>query len=435
MDHESRVAIIGAGPYGLACAAYLRHSGVEPWVFGEPMGYWRKHMPRGMLLRSRRCASHIADPTQALTIDQYEKSTGARLPEPIELESYVEYADWFRQAAAPDVDRRRVQRIDRVDGSFNLTLEDGDEIGADRVVVAAGLEPFAWRPSPMGDLPRDLVSHSSEYEELANLSGKRVMVVGAGQSALESAAILHESGAEVEIVARAPGIVWLAPEQRTDLRGRMSQLMFPPTGVGGMGSGWIAAAPELFRRMPARMRPEITRRCIAPKGSDWLRPRLAKVPMALGRAVAEAAPAGTGVRAVLDDGTVREADHVLLGTGFLVDVARYPFLSRELVRDLDVAGGYPRLRPGFESSVPGLHFVGAAATLSFGPVMRFVVGTWHAAPALARRVLGRRQRVIRLSYKPRVVLRPRPELTDIPARDSEGARRRLDPTFAGRKRV
>ena len=411
MARDSRVAIIGAGPYGLACAAHLRHNGIEPLVFGEPMGYWRNHMPNGMLLRSRRCASHIADPTRTLTIDEYEKSTGTELSEPIPLESYVEYAEWFRQAAAPDVDRRRVQRIDRIDESFTLALEDGQEIRADRVVVAAGLEPFAWRPGPLGELPRELVSHTSDHKDFARLSGKQVVVVGAGQSALESAAILHELGADVEIVGRVSDIVWLAPEVRPGIRGRMSQWMRPPTGVGGMGSGWIAAAPELFRRMPARMRPEITERCIGPKGSDWLRPRLAEVPKLLGRAIAGAAPTETGVRINLDDGTVREREHVVLGTGFRVDVARYPFLSPELIGDLDVVDGHPRLRPGFESTVPGLHFVGAPAMLSFGPVMRFVVGTWYAAPALARSILGRRQRVIRVSYMPRVVLRPSPDLT------------------------
>jgi NADPH-dependent 2,4-dienoyl-CoA reductase/sulfur reductase-like enzyme len=412
MEGDSRVAIVGAGPFGLACAAYLRHSGLEPWVFGEPMGYWRTHMPRGMLLRSRRRASHIADPTQALTIDRYEESTGARLSEPIELRQYLEYGGWFSRMAAPDVDRRRVHRIDRVDGVFSLTLEDGEQLGASRVVIAAGLEPFAWRPPPLGDLPEDLVTHSSDYEELARLSGKRVMVVGAGQSALESAAILHESGADVEIVARAPGIVWLAGDESTGIRARVSRMMMPPTGVGGRATGWIAAAPELLRRMPSRLRPEIARRCTVPAGSDWLRPRLAKVPIAFERTVAGAAPAGTGVRVTLDDGTVRRADHVVLGTGFRVDVARYPFLSPELVRDLDLVGGYPRLRPGLESSVPGMHFVGAAATFSFGPLMRFVVGTWYAAPAVARSILGRRQRVVRLSYKRRVDfrLRTNPEL-------------------------
>jgi NADPH-dependent 2,4-dienoyl-CoA reductase/sulfur reductase-like enzyme len=434
MDGDSRVAIIGAGPYGLACAAFLRHSGVEPLVFGEPMGHWNR-MPRRMLLRSRRRSSHIADPTLALTIDQYEESTGARLSEPIELQQFVEYSHWFRQHAVPDVDRRRVRRIDRVDGAFELTLEDGNALGASRVAIAAGLEPFAWRPPPLGDLPQHLVSHSSDHVELARLAGKRVMVVGAGQSALESAALLHESGADVEIVARAPGIVWLAGEYPTSLMTRMWRLVLPPTDVGGRVSGWMAAAPELLSRMPGSVRPEVTRRCIPPMGAAWLRPRLEQVPMLFGRMVAEAAPAGSGVKVTLDDGTVREPDHVLLGTGYRVDVARYPFLSSELVRDLELVGGYPPLGRGLESSVPGLHFVGASATLSFGPLMRFVVGTWHAAPALARSVLGRRQRVVGLSYKPRVVLRPRPDLTDMPARDSEGARRRLHPTFAARKRV
>jgi hypothetical protein len=133
--------------------------------------------------------------------------------------------------------------------------------------------------------------------------------------------------------------------------------------------------------------------------------------MDTGRAVAEASSSETGVRVVLDDGTVRDPDHVLLGTGYAVDVTQYPFMSPELVRDLDVAGGYPVMSPGFESSVPGLHFVGAAGTLSFGPVMRFVVGTWYAAPALARNILGRRQRVVRLSYRPRVALRATADLT------------------------
>jgi cation diffusion facilitator CzcD-associated flavoprotein CzcO len=421
MVPDSQVAIVGAGPYGLACAAFLRHSGVEPRVFGEPMGYWQS-MPRGMFLRSRRRSSHIADPIQALTIDRYEESTGARLSEPIELQRFVEYADWFRRHAAPDVDRRRVRRIDRVGRGFELTLENGGAVSAARVVLAAGLEPFAWKPPQFGDLPQDLVSHSSDHADLAQLSGKRVMVVGAGQSALESAALLHESGAEVEIVARAPGIVWLAGEHPASLRARLRRSLLPPTDVGGRVTGWTAAAPELVRRMPSTMRPELTRRCTIPAGAAWLRSRLEQVPMTFGRAVAGAAPSETGVAVTLEDGTVRRPDHILLGTGFRVDVTRYSFLSPELIRELDLLGGYPRLGAGLESSVPGLHFVGAPATLSFGPLMRFVVGTWHAAPAVARSILGRRQRLVGLSYKPRVALRPRAGLTYIPPGDNEGAR-------------
>jgi hypothetical protein len=229
------------------------------------------------------------------------------------------------------------------------------------------------------------------------------MVVGAGQSALESAALLHEAGADVEIVARAPGIVWLPGDHQPGIQARIRRLLRPPTDVGGMRSGWMAAAPELLRRTPGGLRPAVTRKCIVPMGAAWLRSRLERVPMVLGRAIATATANGRGVRTILDDGTAREADHVLLGTGFRVDVAKYPFLSPELIRDLDLVGGYPRLGPGLEANVPGLHFVGAPATLSYGPLMRFVVGTWYAAPALTTAVLGGRQRVARLSYKPRIV--------------------------------
>jgi hypothetical protein len=52
--------------------------------------------------------------------------------------------------------------------------------------------------------------------------------------------------------------------------------------------------------------------------------------------------------------------------------------------------GYPLLRPGMESSVPGLHFVGAPAAWSFGPIMRFVSGGWYTGRALAQ-VAGMRQ--------------------------------------------
>jgi FAD-dependent urate hydroxylase len=443
VDPDSRVAIIGAGPYGLACAAFLRHSGVEPRVFGEPMEFWRSNMPRGMCLRSRRRSSHIANPTLALTIERYEESTGAELPEPIELRRYLGYCDWFRRSAVPDIDRRRVQQVERADGAFRLTLDDGDALVASRVVVAAGLEPFPWRPPPLGDLPADLVSHSADHAELQSLSGKQVMVVGAGQSALESAALLKEAGAHVEIVGRASDIVWLAGERDPGFKTRMRRLLLPPTDVGGKLTGWPAAAPGLLRFAPGSLRPTITRRCTVPAGAAWLRSRLEQVPMVLGRTIAAAASSGGRVRIGLDDGSVREADHVLLGTGYRVDITKYPFLSGELIRDLDLVGGYPRLGPGLEASVPGLHFVGAPATLSYGPLMRFVVGTWYAAPAVTASALGQRQRLTRLSYKPRILPRGRrprpatgPQLRPLPSDDGgNGGRRSLNRTELGKKPV
>jgi hypothetical protein len=402
VDQNAQVAIVGAGPYGLAATAFLRHAGIETRVFGQPMSFWEQHMPKGMLLRSRWRSSHIADPTRSLGLDAFERDRGVELPDHLVLENFIDYGRWYRDHAAPDVDRRQVESIERSNGGFRLRLSDGGEAAADRVVVAAGLRPFPRRPPPLGKLPTELVSHTSDHDDYSGFGGRRVLVVGAGQSALEAAALLAEAEADVEVVLRAPSVVWLAPEGPAHgVRDRYRKAIAPPTDVGGK-AGWIAAAPDLFRLQPRRARDFVFSRCTVPAGGSWLRPPLEGVPQTVGRRIISAEREGDGVKLKLDDGTERSADHVVLGTGFQVDVGSYPFLSQSVLRGLDVSNGYPTLGRGLESSVPGLHFVGAPAALSFGPIMRFVVGTWYAAPAMAERIAGRPRRPIRFSYRPRL---------------------------------
>jgi len=396
MAHASspgNVVIVGAGPYGLSAAAHLRHAGVPTRVFGEVMDFWHRHMPRGMVLRSRKRSSNISDPRRELRIADYGAIPGDKMAN-AKLSEFLGYAHWFQQRAVPEVDARRVARIAR-NGRFELTLDDGETVGADRVVVAAGLSPFAWRPAPFDALSPALCSHSSEHTDLSGFAGRAVAVIGAGQSALESAALLHEAGARTEAIVRAPAVRWLLSD--SDQRS-LGDRILPPTDVGGRVTGWIAAVPDLFRRMPQTLQPVISYRCIQPAGAGWLVPRLTRVPITMERTVTAAVPEDGRVRLTLDNGEQRVVDHVLLGTGYRIDVTAYPFLSEQLIASLAHVGGYPILGPGLESSVPGLHFLGAPAALSFGPIMRFVVGTWYAAPALARRVLGRRQRPARFAF-------------------------------------
>jgi predicted ATP-grasp superfamily ATP-dependent carboligase len=395
------VAIVGAGPYGLSTAAFLRDAGAEVRSFGEPMEYWRSHMPRGMLLRSRWRSSHVADPDRSLTLEDFEQGHGVSLPEHVPVERFIEYGLWYQQQVAPALDRRRVALVAESNGGFELGLDDGETVRAKRVVVAAGLHGFAHRPPPLGTLPAELVSHSSDHLEFTEFRGRSVLVIGAGQSALESAAFLREAGAGVEVVVRCPSVTWLRPDRMpTTAREYADELMRPPTDVGGK-IGWVAAAPDAYRVAPRRLRSVVTERCLRPRVGPWLKPTLAGVTFTLGRHVVGAAPAGSCVRVRLDDSSERLVDHVVLGTGFRIDVGSYPFLSQEIGGRLELAGGYPRLGPGLESSVAGLHFTGAPASFSFGPIMRFVVGTWYAAPALAERVVGRRRHKVRLSYRPR----------------------------------
>jgi predicted ATP-grasp superfamily ATP-dependent carboligase len=393
------VAIVGAGPYGLAIGAHLRHVGVPVRQFGRTMSYWREQMPSGMLLRSELRASSISDPHRSLRLEHFAEAVGRPLSTPIELSQFIDYGDWFQRQTAPDLDERLVARIERDGARFTLTLEDDEQIVAARVVVAAGLFPFARRPSVFAALPRECVSHASEHVELSSFRGRSVAVVGSGQSALESAALLREQGAEVEILGRATSIIWLANSANGKLPSRRPRWPKPPTGVGGRVTGWIAATPGGFRLIPsARAREIVAFRCNRPAGAGWLPERLTEVALSLGRTVTATQWTGEKITLMLDDGTTRSVDHVLLGTGYEIDVRRYPILNGELIDELQLSDGWPVLHGGLESSVPGLHFVGAPAARAFGPIMRFVVGTWYAAPAVTRRVLGQRQPLLSLSY-------------------------------------
>jgi hypothetical protein len=103
-----------------------------------------------------------------------------------------------------------------------------------------------------------------------------------------------------------------------------------------------------------------------------------------GQFVTAVKPAGDRVAVTFDDGGRDIVDHVLLGTGYRIDLARYPFLDGDLLAEVHRVNGYPVLRRGFESSVPGLHFIGSTGAWTYGPLMRFVAGTPFAAAEVAR---------------------------------------------------
>jgi hypothetical protein len=391
------VAIIGAGPYGLSAAAYLRAANVEVRIFGEPMGFWLRHMPTGMLLRSSWEASRIADPAHTWTLDEYQARCRTQVSKPIPLQDFIAYGQWFQRQVVPDVDQRRVTRIQSTSHGFHLVLQDGTSLRAQRVIVAAGLASFAWRPEQLKTLPPTLASHSSDYRTFGQFAGKQILVVGGGQSALESAALFGEAGAAVEVLVRAPHVHWLGAGNRLlsrlgPLEGLARRVVYAPTDVGPPGLSRIIAVPALFRCLPDWLQHRIAGRSIRPAGSSWLRPRLAGIVITPGRTVVSATRVGDRARLALSDGTERCVDHVLLATGYRVDVRQYGFLAPELVQKVRCIDGYPDLTAGFESSVPGLHFLGAPTARSISPVMRFVSGTWYAAPTLTRYIATRRGR-------------------------------------------
>lgn len=398
---DCHVAIIGAGPYGLSIAAHLLQiPGLEVRVFGEPMSFWRQRMPTGMLLRSPWEASHLSDPADALTLDEYLITCAYPFTAPIPLVQFIDYCHWFQSRAVADIDRRHVTEVQREPAGYRLFLEDDATVTTNCLIIATGIGSFASIPELFRGIPPELASHSSGHSDLSGFAGKEVIVIGAGQSALENAALLHEAGARVELLVRGEQVRFLG--QRPWLhKWPLQQLLYARPDVGPALISHLVAHPDAFRRLPRIWQDRLAARSIRAAGAGWLKPRLENVTIACRRSVIDAATKNERLRLKLDDGSERLVDHAFLATGYRINIRRLDFLPPNLVSGIHCSNGYPHLNQSFESSLPGLYFAGAPTALGFGPLMRFVAGTGFTARTLAREFAGRRQTVRSLHSMPK----------------------------------
>ncbi|MER5443890.1 FAD-dependent oxidoreductase [Streptomyces sp. NPDC002790] len=392
MNHP--VAVIGAGPYGLSTAAHLRARDIPVRVFGEPMVSWRSHMPEGMILKSVPSASNIDAPQRGHKLVDYCDAAGIKRlvtdEDLISADTFVAYGDWFQKKLVPDLERVRVVSVDRRGREgFELKLDSGEQFTARAVVVATGLSGLEYLPGeftaavPDGPAPTGPVSHSAQHHDLSRFAGKELIVVGAGQSALETAALAAEAGASVTVVARGRGRVRFGapPWQQPRFR--------PETPFGNAWSLYaLTYYPHPYRHLPPQARHFLVRRVLGPLGAWWLKERFeGKVAVrdiaGIERVTVSRGVPVLGVRTLGGRAADLSADHVIGATGYRVDLAAMPFLGEGLRTRLASSRGTPRLGAGYVSSVPGLYFTGMLGGSSYGPVMRFVCGTEFASPRLA----------------------------------------------------
>jgi thioredoxin reductase len=384
VKYDASVAIIGAGPYGLSVAAHLKARGIPVLVFGKPMEFWQ-NMPGGLCLKSVWSASSLSDPAGAYNLKHFLAATGLSRQEPIPLDFFLAYARWFQHQTVPDVDPTYVQSLARKGRYFQLELADGRTVVASRVIVAVGISPFTNIPDFARDLPAELASHTQNCADLARYKERHVVVVGGGQSALEYAALLHEAGADVELIARGP-VLWHNHTLYAHT-GPARHIFYPPGDVGPPGINWLVAFPKIFRHFPDKVKYPVHRRSVRPGGAKWLRPRIeGRIQLTTGTHIVRATEQGRSLCIELSDGAMREADFLFLGTGYRPDIHRLTFIDSTLSRQVQEVDGYPVLSRWFESSVPHLYFAGALAGHTFGPTCRFVSGTKAPAGQIARHV-------------------------------------------------
>jgi len=389
------IAVIGAGPYGLSVAAHLRSQGIPFRIFGRLMDSWQSHMPKGMLLKSDGFASNIYDPDSNFTLKQFCQSRGIEYADtgiPVRLETFTAYGEAFKERMVPGLENKLLLGLRRMPKGFELTFDDGEAIEARRVVLAVGITHFQHIPFNLANLGPEFVTHSYCHHDLEPFRGRNVVVLGRGASATDLAGLLHDVDADVQLVARQTELKFHGKPQIGRPRSLWQRVRSPQSGLGpGWRSRFFANSPGAFFLLPGRLRLEIVRTHLGPSGGWFAKEKVVgRVPLLLGHSTESADVHGGKVRLHLrgQKGNQREvlADHIIAATGYKVDAERLPFLSTEIKSSLKTAGGSPVLSSTFESSVPGLYFVGLAAANSFGPVMRFAFGAGFTAERLRQAI-------------------------------------------------
>ncbi|WP_011298631.1 NAD(P)-binding domain-containing protein [Cupriavidus necator] len=404
MISSTDTVIVGAGPYGLSTSTYLTEAGVPHQILGHPMHAWKNFTPPGMLLRSEAFASNLYAPWAGYTVEDYcrhnrmeYKPVGLHLP----VETFVDYGQWFQSELVGHIRPVEVADLCRKDGYFRLGLSDGSTLVARRVVLSLGLKSFGQAPSALRTVPKPYVLHSGDFGDLMWSKGKEIIIVGGGQSAIGLAALMSEVGARVRLLVRGDAVNW-SREPRTS-SGLVSRLLRARVGLGrGWDSNrpWLLAMsyllseyPATFHKLSLAQRQRILETSWGPSGAWWLRNRVeGKLEISTQTEVRSAEVRNGRIVIEVDSAnrtSALSADHVVLATGFKVDMARHPFMSSEILSSLSLIDGSPSLTSNFETSVRDLYVLGPAAAMSFGPALRFIYGARYAVPHVSRHIAAR----------------------------------------------
>ena len=357
--------VIGAGPYGVATAAYAKSRGLDVIVCGKFMEFWKRSMPDGLFLRSDE-KWHL-DAEQIHTFKEFIKEAAYTKEqiEPIPISVFLEYADWFRDRRGLEIRDCYVTALSGSEGAFKAKTDSDHAVAANRVVVAPGYRCFRKLPDDVLKLlPDGSFKHTSDHKNFEELKGKRYLIIGGRQSAYESAALIAELPAEKVFMSH---------------RHKMPKFIRSDWSVLEEMAENTSYEPSWWRRLGPNAREQFVGRAVEAgrlRLEPWLWPRVQKgnVEIFEETALERASRRAGGIQVRLSSGREFEVDQVVLATGYEVDVRKLPFLSGALKDRLKTEEGSPLLDEGMQASVSGLYFVGMIAVRQFSLVFGFTRG-------------------------------------------------------------
>ncbi|UPM56131.1 NAD(P)-binding domain-containing protein [Gottfriedia acidiceleris] len=366
------VIIIGSGPFGISIAAHTIGSNLDYKLFGYPMDFWRNKMPQDMFIRTPHEFVSFSDPKDELTVQQFSLETGIELVTPLPRPIFVEYANWFAQKAGIEFTTELITKVEHKKDYYEVTSESGERYLTKNVIVATGVEHYKHLPNILKEFPSNLVSHTSGYTSFAQFKGKKVVVLGSGQSAWEAAGLLHREGADIELVYRKEGPNY-AGSRENEIALRDVGDVFYNLPIEDKKEGWGQSPGSV---------------------AHFLKPYVEGiVPQTGGVSVDRIEQLNDDeLRIYLSNGAEKTVNHIIAATGFHINLDKAPFFDHKILSAIEREEGFnqfPKLSESFESSLPGLYFAGPLSSHSHGPTFRFILGlrknAFSIIPSIAKK--------------------------------------------------
>jgi cation diffusion facilitator CzcD-associated flavoprotein CzcO len=355
------------------------------------MKFWRS-MPAGINLKSFAHATSVYAPARGHSFPEWCRERGLEDFEPCTMASFASYGMWMQERFVPGLEPIEVAQVAVSGDRFAITLANEERLHARRVVFATGLSHQAHMPAVLRELPHELVTHTSEHADYGRFRGQEVVIVGAGASAIEAGALVHEAGGRPQILVREGRAIF---HDRLDIHRPFIERLRKPISVLGPGkkNRLLEELPFLLHLVPRRQRVRFVKNYLGPAAPWWIADRVqGLVPIWPKTHVIGAERRSDRIRLTIrEEGRGErtiDADHVIAGTGYASNIDRLPFLDDGFRRRVRRTERAPTLSFNFESSIKGAYFIGPVAALSFGPLFRFVAGAKYAAPVVARHIHG-----------------------------------------------
>jgi len=387
MYKTTRTLIIGAGPYGIALANELHHQGEEFVIVGQPFSLWFDHTHGDMPIRSDWQTSEIYSPDNRYSFKrfiQHQNPQGwqEQLNRRIDGPMFTSYLEQVRdqlpyQVITSDVASLCHLNIDAPHEGFVAMLDNGMEIRARHIVLATGIEPHRYLPQSLAKLEQNSCIHTWNVADFIGVTGKRILLVGRGQSAAEALAHLVPNN-QVKWVCRKP-----------------PKFYNEPINLPAPVFKSLRFLSRIYYYLPKPIHKKLAAQFVAVTVTPDMAPKVSSVPQ-VHKDVGEleltsvfdtnGGPATKGQSGAVYSATLDEHfDVVVAATGYRYQLNNLIFLSSQLQSSMAARDDEcPKVNATFESGVDNLYFVGGIAEPSHGPAMRFMMGAPYAARTVAK---------------------------------------------------